>query len=472
MDKDDMLKRMCQFGLSQADIKAICQIRDLPPACLKSRDLFQHNFLSDTGIEKVMASLDEKQLLFFHLLNAAGEEMDITFFTRLYEEAHPHSYGYTFNEQYKVVFNKVKTELVRKGLLLCTEKQKDVWDTTTVLERQRFMFPADFSPYLPPPANPVLIDKPGDKIERKDILRDKLAEILETRKAPGSQPDSVQGSLHIKDGTLLLGKSPFTVKRLKGWNRSRWSSSVRIDPKSDNSRLAPVEIISYALSFLKEREWAVPDDILPLWKIAHPTVTKLPDIGSALEKGWKYGCLEKITSGGKTFYRLVKIDTGLDNRKPEDFLSIINDEFIEIDLSCIPLDALEQLAETGKMSIRQGRLALQPDLVKTSHASKKTKEAPTFIWLQKHHQAFRKIVRAINKLEGKTVVHNNIMIARIRDLSLKVLLEKKFTDTKQVVSLSEEFISFPVNLLSEIQKVVTKSGHAVKFIDANANAND
>ena len=146
MDKDDMLKRMCQFGLSQADIKAICQIRDLPPACLKSRDLFQHNFLSDTGIEKVMASLDEKQLLFFHLLNAAGEEMDITFFTRLYEEAHPHSYGYTFNEQYKVVFNKVKTELVRKGLLLCTEKQKDVWDTTTVLERQRFMFPADFSP--------------------------------------------------------------------------------------------------------------------------------------------------------------------------------------------------------------------------------------------------------------------------------------------------------------------------------------
>jgi len=469
MDKDEMLKRMCQFGLSQADIKAICKTRDLPPACLKSRDLFQHNFLNDTGIEKVMASLDEKQVLFLHLLNAAGEETDIKFFTRLYKEAYPGGYGYTFNDKYKIVFNKVKTELIRKGLILYTEAPKGVWDKTTVLERQRFMFPTDFSHLLPPPADPVLIDKPGDKIERKDVLRDKLAEILETKKSPDPQSDSVQGSLHIKDGTLLLGKSPFTVKRLKGWNSSRWSSSVRIDPKSGNSRLSPVEIISYALSFLKEREWAVPDDILPLWKIAYATVTKLPDIRSACEKGWKYGCLEKTTSDGKTFYRLLKIDTGLGNRKPEDFLSIKNHEFIEIDLSCIPLDTLEELCGTCNMGIRQGRLASQADLVKISHASEEIREAPTFIWLQKHHQAFRKIVRAINKREGKTVVHNNLMIARIRDLSLKVLLEKKFTDTKQVVSLSEEFISFPVNLLPEIQKVVSNSGHAVKFIDANDN---
>ncbi|MBW1675485.1 MAG: hypothetical protein JRF30_02375 [Deltaproteobacteria bacterium] len=470
MNKDEMLKRMCQFGLSQADIKAICKIRDLPPACLKSRDLFQHNFLNDTGIEKAMASLDERQTLFLHLLNVAGEETDIKFFTHLYKEAYPGGYGYTFNDKYKVVFNKVKTELIRKGLLLCAEDQKG-WGNrnTTVLERQRFMFPTDFSHLLPLPADPVLIDKPGDKIERKDVLRDKLAEILETKKAPDPQSDSVQGSLHIKNGTLLLGKSLFTVKRLKGWNRSRWSSSVRLDARSGNSRLSPVEIISYALSFLKEREWAVPDDILPLWKIAYPTVTKLPDIRSACEKGWKYGCLEKTTSDGKTFYRLLRIDTGMGNRKPEDFLSIKNDDFIEIDLSCIPLDTLERLCGTCNMSIRQGRLTFQPDLVKISHASEEIREAPTFVWLQKHHQAFTKIVRAINKREGKTVVHNNLMIARIRDLSLKVLLEKKFTDTKQVVSLSEEFISFPVNLLPEIQKVVTKSGHAVKFIDANDN---
>jgi len=468
MDKDEILKKMCKFALGQADIKAICKVRNLPPACLKSRELFQFNFLSDTGIEETMASLNEKQVLFLHLLNAAGEETDVTFFTRLYNHAHPNGYSYTFNEKYKVVFKKVKTELIRKGLLLFAEEPKG-WSNTTVLERQRFMFPSDFAHYLPLPVNPVDIAEPGDKIKRKDILRDKLAEVFETGKAPGSQSDSVQGRLHIKDGRLFLGKGQFTVKRLKGWNKSRWTSSVTIDHKSGDSWLSPVVLINYALSFLKEREWAVPDDVLPLWKIAYPAVTNLPDVATTFEKGFKRGCLEKITKDGKTLFRSLNIDTGPGNRKPENFLSIRDDKFIIIDLSCIPLDTLEWLSAVCNMSIRQGGLAAQPDLVKISHALEKINDQPAFVWLQEHHKTFHRIVRSIRRKKGKTVIHNNLMIARVRDLSLKVLLEKKFADTKKLVSLSDEFISFPVNLLPEIQKLVSKSGNTVKFVDTNAD---
>ncbi len=468
MDQDKMLKKMCRFGLSQVDIKAVCKARGFPPACLKSRELFQFNFLSDPGIEKAMASLNEKQILFLHLLNAEGEEKDITFFARLYKQAYPRDYGYTFNDKYKVVFKKVKTELIRKGLLLFAEEPKE-WGNTTVLERQRFMFPNDFELYLPVPVNPVDIAEPDNKIERKDILRDKLAEILEPGKTSGSQPDSFEGRLHIKDGQLLLGKDRFTVKRLKTWNRSQWTSSVTSDRKSGDSLLSPVALINYTLSFLKKSEWAVPDDVLPLWKIAYPAVTNLPDIESACEKGFKRGCLEKITKDGKTLFRSLNIDTGPGNRKPEDFLSIRDDQIIAIDLSCIPLDTLEWLSAVCNMSIRQGGLAAQPDLVEMSHALEKINEQPAFVWLQEHHKAFRRIVSSIKRKKGKTVVHNNLMIARVRDLSLKVLLEKKFADTKKLVSLSDEFISFPVNLLPEIQKLVSKSGNTVKFVDTNAD---
>lgn len=469
MDKEKMLENMCRFGLSQADIKVICKIRNLPPACLKSRELFRHHFLTETGIEKIIASLDEKQILFLHLLNAAGKETDIEFFTHLYKEAHPGVYGYTFNDKYKVVFKRVKSELIRKGLLLYAEAHKGVWDKTTVLERQRFMFPADFLPFLPPPANPVHIEEPAYQILRKDILRDKLAEILEPQKAPDSQSGSVEGKLHIKDGKLLLGKKPFTVKRLKSLNRSRWASSVRIETKWGDSAISPVDFVTYALSFLKEQCWAAPDDILPLWKIAYPAAEKLPDARSAHEKGWERGCLEKVAKDGKTFYRLQKIDTSRGNRKPDGFLLITDDEFIEIDLPCTPLDTLEWLCGICNMSILQGRLTAKPDLVKISHATEQIKKDPTFVWLQKHHKAFGRIVGTIKKQEGKTVVHDNLMIARVRDLSLKVQLEKKFTDSKQVVSLSDEFISFPVNLFPEIRKAVTKSGHAVKFVEPDGN---
>ncbi len=41
MDKDKMLKQMCRVELNQGDIKAICKLRALPPACLQSRTLLR-----------------------------------------------------------------------------------------------------------------------------------------------------------------------------------------------------------------------------------------------------------------------------------------------------------------------------------------------------------------------------------------------------------------------------------------------
>lgn len=470
MDKDEMLKNMCRLRLSQADIKAICRIRNLPPACLNSRELFQHNFLTDTGIEKVMASLDKKQVLFLHLLNATQGETDIRFFARLYKTANPGNLWASFNDKYKGVFKRAKTDLVRKGLLLMAEASKDQWDKTTVLERHRFMFPSDFSSFLPLFVNPVTIEDPGPKISGKDVLRDKLREILEQPGAGRAQSGSGSERLQVKDGKLLQGNNIFTVKRIKGWLRSRWGDSFKVDFKRDNSRLSPVDLIDYSLSGLKKGDWVLPEDILPIWEMAYPGIENLPDIQMVCEKGRDQGCLEKITKDGKAYFRLREIDTGSGNLLPQDFLSLKNDEFIEIDLSSIPFDILEWLSRICHMRPRQGRLTARPDLVKISHARENITEAPLFLWLQEHHKAFGQTVRTIKKRKGKTIVHDNLMIARVRDLSLKVQLEKKFSDKKQIVPLSEEFISFPINLFPEIQKVITKSGNAVKLVDSHDNA--
>ncbi len=226
-------------------------------------------------------------------------------------------------------FLTVKTELVRKGLLLFAEKPKDPWQKTAVLERLRFMFPAEFAAFLPPPAKPLQVDASGANIRRVDFLREKLAEIIETPQA--SPPHS---------------------------------------PK--------------------------------------------------------------------------------------------NEERLHI-----PFEALESICQTCKLHVSQKKLVAQPDLVLISYASKQMASSPVLIWLQKHHKLFGQIVATIKKKEGKTVVHDNLMIAAIKDLSLRVLLEKKFSDSKQVVTLADEFISFPLNLMPEIQKIVIKSGHAVKYVAAD-----
>ena len=467
MDKDKMLKQMCRFELNQADIKAICKLRALPPACLQSRTLLQHHFLTDTGLEEAVAALDQRQILCLHLLNAAGREEDIEFFTRLYKKDHPGSYHHTFTQQYKTVFSKVKTELIRNGLLLFTEKPKDPWQQTTVLERIRFIFPAEFAAFLPPPAKPLQVDPSEADIQKIDFLRKKLIEIIETPNASPPQSPKKEERLNIRNKTLYLGNSPFSIKRLTGWIGSRWKSAVTVDHNLDNCPLTPADLINYALSLLGENQWADADDLSAFFKIAYPSADKLPDVRQACEKGWQNGCLEKLSLNGKEVYRLAALEPGHNHLTPANFLTVKTNEFFEIDLRRIPLEDLESISKTCNLHVSQKKPVAQPDLVLISYASKQMVSSPALIWLQKHHKLFGQIVATIKKKEGKTIVHDNLLIAAVKDLSLRVLLEKKFSDAKQFVTLSDEFISFPLNLLPEIQKVVMKSGLAVKYVNAD-----
>ena len=356
MDKDKMLNQMCESELKQVDIKAICKQRDLPPSCLQSRTLLRHHFLTDTGLEKAVAALDQRQILCLHLLNAVGRAEDIEFFTRLYKKDHPGSYHHTFTQQYKTVFAKVKAELVRKGLLLFAEKPKDPWQQTTVMERIRFIFPAEFASFLPPPAKPLQVDPSGADIQRIDFLREKLTEIIETPKTSPPQSPKKEERLHIRDKTLYLGKSLFSLKRLSGWVGSRWKEAVTVDPNLDNSHLMPVDLIDYALSLLRENQWADPDDLSDLFKIAYPSASKLPDARKACEKGWQNGCLEKLSLNGKGVCRLAALEPNHVHLNPDTFLTVKTDEFFEIDLKRIPLEDLESICKTCKLRVSQKKL--------------------------------------------------------------------------------------------------------------------
>jgi hypothetical protein len=329
------------------------------------------------------------------------------------------------------------------------------------------MFPAEFVAFLPPPAKPLQVDASGANIRRIDFLREKLAEIIETPESSPPQSPKNEERLHIRDNTLFLGKSPFSLKRLRGWIGSRWKSVVQVAPDLDNSPLPPVDLIDYAFSLLGENQWADADDLAAFFKIAYPNADKLPDVRKACKYGWQIGCLEKLSQNGKEVYRLAALEPNHDLLNPNTFLTVKTDEFFEIDLKRIPLEDLERICKTCKLHVSQKKLVAQPDLVRISYASKQMASSPALIWLQKHHKLFGQIVATIKQKEGKTVVHDNLLIAAVKDLSLRVLIEKNFSDSKQVVILSDEYISFPLNLLPEIEKVVIKSGNAVKYVTAD-----
>ena len=56
---------------------------------------------------------------------------------------------------------------------------------------------------------------------------------------------------------------------------------------------------------------------------------------------------------------------------------------------------------------------------------------------------------------GKHVVHENLLIAEVQDLSLRVSIEKAFSQSG-LISSPNGFLAFPLALQPEIEAVVLK----------------
>ena len=57
--------------------------------------------------------------------------------------------------------------------------------------------------------------------------------------------------------------------------------------------------------------------------------------------------------------------------------------------------------------------------------------------IRKNASAFASVVTIIEQRWGKQVVHQNLLVAKVRDLSLKVAIQKAFADSgEEVCSLA------------------------------------
>ncbi|MDP7304759.1 MAG: hypothetical protein QGG09_16760, partial [Pirellulaceae bacterium] len=109
-------------------------------------------------------------------------------------------------------------------------------------------------------------------------------------------------------------------------------------------------------------------------------------------------------------------------------------------------------------------LLLTPNFVKLGRADDNLLATEAVQWLVEHTQPFAEAYVALSERRGKTILHEGVTIARVSDLSLKVAIEKALG--RNVVSLKNDFIAFPLGFFPDVQRVVKKSGHVVKEVAA------
>jgi len=453
-----MLQKMVQEHLTKTDKRAICKIRGFGGAEMQTPALFQNTYQSDMGLEQAFNELTYQEHCFLHLLARQSSEVNIAFFTTLYPND-SRGYGETFTQQYKETFKRVRENLIRRGVLLWAEMRYG----KAQLERYRFFLPQAVRQNLPA----LLPDSQKIKSQSstsQDGFRHRLISMLKSR--------SKKQQLSLQNGQLLIGTTPFNLDTLKDWQDQNWNNSLLPKKSSPNyysqydieyiPDRAPPDIIRYTLSQLSDSHWITPDKLKTYFDL-HTFYSHYPSLDEIFDKGWQWGCLERVEKSGQYYYRLqefAKLDdvniTYLSAKKA----------YVVIDVEQVPYAALAYLMTIGDLSIERGQLAVKPNLVKLSSISPADRQHPLLQWLVTHAQYFAQAYEQVTNDWGKLLVHSNLLYAQVSDLSLRVTLEKIF-NKGQVVFLPEGWMAFPIDLMSKIETVVHRNGHVIKGVSQN-----
>ena len=188
------------------------------------------------------------------------------------------------------------------------------------------------------------------------------------------------------------------------------------------------------------------------------------DAGSVCESGWRWGFLARQEAEGRKWYRLAPPSAAADT-PPDRYLAVRGDEGVAVDLDAVPFEALETLvlmSDQRPVPGRQPLLLVTPNLVKLGRATDTVAALPLVDWLQKNAQAFHQAFETVRQRRGKTILHENLSVARVSDLSLKVALEKVLG--RRIVPLGEEFLAFPSEEVAVVKRLVAQMGHVVKEV--------
>ena len=455
MRQSAMLKQMCGSVLADVDIRAMCKARGFPKDAVSSRGILETLFLSSQGLSDVFVSLDARELFLLHLLGRQDTPVNVEFFSRVY--GGKTSRG-TFTQRLGNCFTKVRQRLVRRGVLLMAEVSQHSRDKKSQMERRRFALPAEFRNHLPP-----LIPSPrkfdGDGKWKANFVREKL--IADTDRRRATTENAV---FQIKETELQLNGKCFASKDVAMSQRAGWRDAIDSQQKSARKEphsMTPDEAAECALSELDHGEWANVDQ---LTELCHVFIGKKVAASVVCEAGWDCGLLAKRQADGVSWYRPAPESPRVPPR--EYFTPDGKGGWVTIDLTIIPFDVLEQVVAISDQQCgpRKGTLLVAPNFAKLGRADDGLLTTEAVQWLVEKTKPFADAFVKMEARRGKTILHDNLLVARITDLSLTVAIQKALG--KNLVSLKQDFVAFPYESIDTVRRVVRKSGHVVKEVTA------
>ncbi len=461
MDAIEIVNQMCRMELSAADKKAIGDARGFSPEDTATPEILASSILSDRGVAEVFAGLGRDEIVVLHLLKFLEKPVDVTAFESLRDRRIGRTA--TFTQQYGELFKQVKNRLVRKGILAYAT-DASLYSKATKLEKQVFILLPQLHAFLPSPfSSTTVFPRPGEFND--ESVRKKLREIV------SSSPEKEGGiyALSVKAGVLRMGEGEFGADAFQKWQYWKWAVSVNRMQDSFRMRKShadPIDALKYAFSLLAPDEYLEPDELKTVFDVFCEEDKKL-DFHEICRQGWETGCLARQRQKDKTWYRPAVAYLEIpDVPRHGDYIAALDKGDIAIDLEKVPLKCLETVSRISLFRLENGTPTASPDIARIGRVLVEIKGDPFAAWLAKTSAAYGKAVRTAENRRGGHIVHNNLMIAKIGDVGLKVALEKDLKG-QEMLFLPGGFVAFPQILLRWVESVVAQKGFAVKTVESS-----
>nr|NQU89841.1 hypothetical protein [Bacteroidota bacterium] len=443
-EKKDIVSKAYLY-ISNADVKQICKNRKFPSSVNVDSNLLSHYILQNSGLEKMLESLSMKEVVALYIMSSMGRIPDVRFFGSIYrEEFDARTYYFTFNQNYKDLYKEVVEKLVCKGVLLPAFFVD--FNAKSKLEQTYFYFPDEFVKYLPQ----ILFSKKEEVtgIVSSKLLREELVRVLEN-------------SIGAKSGILKVGANAFSMSMLKKklFEQKLKENDTSIKNISETTFL--ISIVTDLFDSLKSNIWFNSDEIDTIIKIClFGTKFKLRG-ADVCEVAYDCGILCKHPADNKLFQNTQQTYSAV--AEPNEYISDVNGK-MELDIYRVPFPELEVLSRSAIFFVKDGKTLIEPSLELITKNIKKLQDNEIYDNLCNKLSQFLHAHKTHKSLYGKRIIHRNLLVAKVTDLSVRLMLEKKFTDPSELVKLTDNYYAFPVNNRKKIDAMLTRAGYMIKEI--------
>lgn len=452
MEHDWKIKKMYQL-LSTTDIKTICKNRNLPINQHITADTFKNFISSPVGISHAMSLLSLKEVAAL-LLIEADASLDTSDYTIIY----PGDNFGTFTQKYQSTYKAVMQNLVRKGILIVN----DTHYGASKLERIRFIFPKEFRNQLPAPFSGIITG--NYIIKESDVtLRNKISKIYKVK------PANKGTNLYIENNLLKFNSEIFKLNNLDQWRKDRLEKYIIKEYKDAKGYMGKkafwrkidiVNILIDAFTRLKNNQFAPSDGINSIFKVIYGEQHGI-NLKNVLTKAAELGFFSKTTLDNQDYYQYKNTleEVGV---QIEDYLTPADDNKFILSINKVPYKSLEQLACLCSFSLENKKVYIKPDFSRLVKTYNTFKDTDLFNYLKVNSPLLRTKINEIEEKHGKVLLHKNLLIAKINNFKLKANLIKSYTNSSKLLFLPNDYIVFTQEEQTNIERLVTKSGFAVK----------